>query len=65
MSSEPKQPHLNAPSTVRTKSLVLRPITEADTADPRILKWHTDSEGYELMTESPRTPDEALESMQL
>ncbi|MBD2759651.1 GNAT family N-acetyltransferase [Yimella sp. cx-573] len=65
MSSEPKQPHPNAPSTVRTKSLVLRPITEADTTDPRILKWHTDSEGYELMAESPRTPDEASESMQL
>lgn len=51
-------------NTVRTKHLTLRPIADADVKNERILKWHTDAEGYELMAEQPRTRDEAVEAMQ-
>lgn len=52
-------------TSLQTKNLTLRPITDADVQDERILNWHTDAEGYELMAEQPRTRDEAVEAMQL
>ena len=41
------------PSTVTTAQLTLRPMTSDDARDPRILRWHTDPRGYELMYERP------------
>lgn len=42
-----------APSAVTTAHLTLRPLTDDDARDPRILRWHTDPGGYELMYERP------------
>lgn len=52
-------------TTVRTAHLTLRPITDADLADERIIGWHTDPAGYELMSEAPRTRPEAIEALEL
>ncbi|NHN56285.1 GNAT family N-acetyltransferase [Calidifontibacter sp. DB0510] len=43
--------------------LRLRPITDADAADERIIGWHTDPEGYRLMLEEPRSPGEAVSAI--
>lgn len=52
-------------TTVRTAHLTLRPLTPADVADERILRWHTDPEGYALMAEDARTADDARESLEV
>lgn len=51
-------------STIHTAHLTLRPITDADVTDERIIGWHTDPAGYELMSEAPRTRDDAVEALQ-
>ncbi|GAB3579764.1 GNAT family N-acetyltransferase [Calidifontibacter terrae] len=48
---------------VRAARLTLRPLIAADIADPRILAWHTDPEGYELMSEQPRRDADAREAL--
>ncbi|UIJ35387.1 GNAT family N-acetyltransferase [Allobranchiibius sp. GilTou73] len=53
-----------APSTVTTARLTLRPMSEDDACDQRVLTWHTDPRGYELMYEQPY-PDAATASARL
>lgn len=50
-------------TAVRTPRLLLRPLTDDDVTDPRILLWHTDPEGYVLMAETPRTEAEAVDAL--
>ena len=56
-------PTLPPPPAAHTVSLLLRPMREADLTDERILRWHTDPEGYALMIEAPRSSDQARESL--
>lgn len=46
-------------SAVSTKRLKLRPLTAQDADNERIVRWHTDPEGYELMYEQPYPAVEA------
>ena len=41
------------PSSVTTARLSLRPLSVEDARDPRVLGWHTDPDGYQLMYERP------------
>ena len=50
-------------TAVRTTHLLLRPLTDADVSDPRILLWHTDPEGYALMAEEPSSDAEAADRL--
>lgn len=50
-------------TTLHLPDLTLRPITAADADDPRVIGWHTDPEGYQLMAEQPDSPDAARENV--